>query len=238
MSCHGMAFHVGRSISHCTVWFYQDRIECPISMNEFKVEMKWWFQRCSNLFSFYVLDILFCPGNISAIVRSSALRVIVLHRIRTYQDPSPPLSRPPSMHTHATHTHSFTHTNSLTYLYTYTQIHTHIQPHTHSYPHWTISHAHTHKHTQIRACSSTYISSHVRTSSHTTLHHPVSHHTIPHHTTLPLPTLHYTAPHHTQPHHPSNHSLTLSTVSTSAPAFINASTTSWWPWYAALNKGV
>ena len=33
-------------------------------MNESKVEMKWWFQQCSNLFPFFVLDNLFCPGNI------------------------------------------------------------------------------------------------------------------------------------------------------------------------------
>ena len=29
--------------------------------------MKWWFQQCSNLFSFFVLDILFCPGNNSIV---------------------------------------------------------------------------------------------------------------------------------------------------------------------------
>ena len=33
-------------------------------MNELKVEIKWWFQQCSNLFPFFVLDNLFCPGNI------------------------------------------------------------------------------------------------------------------------------------------------------------------------------
>ena len=32
--------------------------------HESKVEMKWWFQPCSSLFSFRASDILFCFGNI------------------------------------------------------------------------------------------------------------------------------------------------------------------------------
>ena len=32
-------------------------------MNESKVEMKWWFQQLSNLFSFFALDTSFCPGH-------------------------------------------------------------------------------------------------------------------------------------------------------------------------------
>ena len=34
------------------------------NMNESKVEMKWWFQQCSNPFSIFVSDTLFYPRDV------------------------------------------------------------------------------------------------------------------------------------------------------------------------------
>ena len=47
-----------------TWWVLPGQIKVSENIHEFKVEMIWWFQPYSNLFSFCISDISFCPGNI------------------------------------------------------------------------------------------------------------------------------------------------------------------------------